>query len=69
MPEGNWLRKKRMNFSISASCEAMMRELSEHWGVSGSDLIELGMRHMYEDLKGKGARPDIPAIIRAVRRG
>lgn len=68
MPVGNYLRKTRTNFHISADCIQMIQELSHREGLSGSGVIEQAVRKMYRACFGEAAKPETPRQIGGVRR-
>ena len=69
MPEGNYLQKARTNVSLSDDCRRMLRDLAQNKGVSACGVIELAVREMYEDIYGKGARPEDSKTARSARNG
>ena len=60
MSEGNYLRKARKNYFISAMAVKMLEDLSMDKGVNHSGIIELAVRDMYEKRFGDGCRPELP---------
>jgi hypothetical protein len=58
--EGNYLRKSKYTFTLSAVCHRLINELTCKKGVQRGDILELAVRDMYKRDIG-----DYPAIGRA----
>jgi hypothetical protein len=67
MSEGNYLRKARKNFFISADCIEMMEDLSRYEGLNHSGVIEQAVRAMFEKRMGPRPKPDKPVKLSCAR--
>ena len=65
---GNYLRKTRVNFYLSADARRMLHELSLRRGVSHTAIIELAVRDMYDALM-LGKPPEVERVKRFRKSG
>ena len=66
MREGNWLRKSRVNVSLSAMGQRCLQDLAGDRGVSVSDVIELLCREEHDRKFGRENRPKLRPVIKDV---
>ena len=64
MKTGNYMRKSRINVSISRMGQEIAAKLSEDEGVSVSDVLERILRKEHDEIYGRENRPKLRPVVK-----